>query len=41
MRPLWLIADKMSFRKDEGKFKTCRDAYRWATKNLSTLKGHL
>ena len=21
MRPLWLIADKMSFRKDEGNFK--------------------
>ena len=39
MRPLWLIADKMRFRKDEGEFKTYRDAYRWATKNLSTLKG--
>ena len=28
----------MRFRKEQGEFKTYRDAYRWATKNISSSK---
>ena len=38
MESLQSIAKKMRFRKERGEFKTYRDAYRWAVKNMSTLK---
>ena len=36
MDSLWMIANKMRLRKDKGEFKTCRDAYKWAVKNISS-----
>ena len=38
MDTLWSIAIKMRFRKERGEFKTYRDAYRWATRNISSSK---
>ena len=32
---LWAIADDMRDRKEEGEFKSFREAYRWAEKNIS------
>ena len=34
MYALWIIANKMRFRKEQGEFKTYRDAYKWAVKNI-------
>ena len=36
MDTLWIIANKMRFRKEQGEFKTYRDAYKWAVKNISS-----
>ena len=38
MDTLWAIADKMHFRKEQGEFKTYRDAYRWAAINIPSAK---
>ena len=38
MDTLWEIADKMRFRKEQGEFKTYRDAYRWAAINIPSSK---
>ena len=38
MDALWIIANKMRFRKDQGEFKTYRDAYKWAVKNIASSK---
>ena len=38
MDTLWAIADKMRSRKEQGEFKTYRDAYRWAAVNISSSK---
>ena len=38
MDTLWLIADKVRLRKEQGEFKTYRDAYRWAIKNILSSK---
>ncbi len=38
MDTLWSIANKMRFRKEQGEFKTYRNAYRWATRNISSSK---
>ena len=38
MDTLWAIADKMRFRKEQGEFKTYRDAYRWAAIYIPSLK---
>ena len=38
MDTLWAIADKMRFRKEQGEFKTYRDAYRWAAINIPSSK---
>ena len=40
MESLQSIAKKMRFRKQRGEFKTYRDAYRWAVKNMYILKVH-
>ena len=34
MDALWIIANKMRLRKEQGEFKTYRDAYKWAVKNI-------
>ena len=36
MDTLWSIAKKVRFKKEQGEFKTYRDAYRWAIKNISS-----
>ena len=36
MNTLLSIAKKMRFRKEQGEFKTYRDAYRWAITNISS-----
>ena len=36
MDTLWIIANKMRFRKEQGEFKTYRDAYKWAVKNIAS-----
>ena len=38
MDTLWAVANKMRFRKEQVEFKTYRDAYRWAAKNISSPK---
>ena len=38
MDALWIIANKMRFRKEQGEFKTYRDAYKWAVKNITSSK---
>ena len=38
MDTLWIIANKMRLRKEQGEFKTYRDAYKWAVKNISSSK---
>ena len=38
MDALWVIANKMRFRKEKGEFKTYRDAYKWAVKNIALSK---
>ena len=38
MDTLWVIASKMRFRKEQGEFKTYRDAYRWAARNIPSSK---
>ena len=38
MDVLWIIANKMRLRKEEGEFKIYRDAYRWAVKNIVSSK---
>ena len=38
MHALWIIANKMRFRKEQGEFKTYRDAYKWAVKNITSSK---
>ena len=38
MHALWRIANKMRFRKEQGEFKTYRDAYKWAVKNITSSK---
>ena len=38
MDALWIIANKMRLRKEQGKFKTYRDAYKWAVKNIASSK---
>ena len=38
MDTLWAIADKMRSRKEQGEFKTYRDAYRWAAINIPSSK---
>ena len=38
MDALWIIAKKMRFRREQGEFKTYRDAYKWAVKNIASLK---
>ena len=35
---MWVIANKMRFRKEQGEFKTYRDAYRWAAINIPSSK---
>jgi len=35
LESLQSIAKKMRHRKERGEFKTYRDAYRWAVKNIS------
>ena len=32
MDTLWIIANKMRFRKEQGEFKTYRDVYKWTEK---------
>ena len=34
MDTLWVIAKKMRLKKEQGEFKTYRDAYRWAAINI-------
>ncbi len=36
MDALWIIANKMRLRKEQGEFKTYRDAYKWAVKNIAS-----
>ena len=38
MDTLWAIANKMRFKKEQGEFKTYRDAYRWAAENIPPSK---
>ena len=38
MDALWIIANKMRLRKEQGEFKTYRDAYKWAVKNIASSK---
>ena len=38
MDALWIIANKMRFRKEQGEFKTYRDPYKWALKNITSSK---
>ena len=38
MDALWVIANKMRLRKEQGEFKTYRDAYKWALKNIFSSK---
>ena len=38
MDALWIIANKMRLRKEQGEFKTYRDAYKWAVKNTASSK---
>ena len=38
MDTLWTIAKKMRLRKEQGEFKTYRDAYRWAAINIPSSK---
>tara|TARA_A100001015_G_C14775267_1_gene626930 strand:- start:658 stop:810 length:153 start_codon:yes stop_codon:yes gene_type:complete len=38
MDVLYLIVKKMRFRKEQSEFKTYRNAYRWAIRNISSLK---
>ena len=38
MDTLWTIAKKMRLRKEQGEFKTYRDAYRWAARNIPSSK---
>ena len=38
MDTLWAIADKMRSQKEQGEFKTYRDAYRWAAINIPSSK---
>ena len=38
MDTLWSIANRMRFRKEQGEFKSYRDAYRWAARNISSSK---
>ena len=38
MDTLWSIANRMRFRKEQGEFKSYRDAYRWAKRNISSSK---
>ena len=38
MDTLWAIADKMRFRKEQGEFKTYRDANRWAAIKYTLIK---
>ena len=38
MDALWIIANKMRLRKEEGEFKIYRDTYRWAVKNRASSK---
>ena len=41
MHALWRIANKMRFRKEQGEFKTYRDAYKWAVKNITSSQVQL
>ena len=38
MDTLWVIAKKMRLKKEQGEFKTYRDAYRWAAINIPSSK---
>jgi len=38
MDTLWVIAKKMRLKKEQGEFKTYRDAYRWAARNIPSSK---
>ena len=38
MDALWIIANKMRLRKEQGEFKIYRDAYKWAVKNIASSK---
>ena len=38
MDTLSLIVKKMRFRKEQSELKTYRNAYRWAIRNISSLK---
>ena len=38
MDTLWIIAKKMRLKKEQGEFKTYRDAYRWAAINIPSSK---
>ena len=38
MDTLYLIVKKMLLRKEQSEFKTYRNAYRWAIRNISSLK---
>ena len=38
MGTLWVIAKKMRLKKEQGEFKTYRDAYRWAAINIPSSK---
>ena len=38
MDALWIIANRMRLRKEKGEFKIYRDAYKWAVKNIASLK---
>ena len=36
MDALWIFANKMRLRKKQGEFKTYRDVYKWAVKNIAS-----
>ena len=38
MDTLWIFANKMRLRKKQGEFKTYRDVYKWAVKNIALSK---
>ena len=40
MDTLWVIAKKMRLKKEQGEFKTYRDAYRWVARNIPLSKVH-
>ena len=41
MDALWIFANKMHLRKKQGEFKTYRDVYKWAVKNIASSNAQL